>query len=121
MAYLVTPATATFGVSKLVDNNGVITLAGKFSLPTGGLPVTLATGQTLVNSAGAPVMSPLMRLTHAAPDAAGNVFITNNWKPDAFLDVGDILYSNGTITAIPANPGGDGLIAFVGVGSPRAL
>ena len=120
MSYLSTPATATFGLSKLVDN-GNITLVGTFQLPSGGAPVQLATGQTLLNSAGAPVMAPLMRQTYASADAAGNVYSTNNWKPDIFVDVGTILYPNGTTASIPANPGGDGIIIFVGAGSPRNL
>jgi len=110
-AFLVTPATpgVVFGLSKLIDNGSSMTLYGKFQLPTGGSPVTLATGQTLFNSQNIAVKSPLMRLTHAAPDAAGNVYIANNWKPDIIEDV------------VLANPGGDGVIIFVGIGAPRDL
>jgi hypothetical protein len=43
-----------------------------------------------------------MRLTGIAIDPAGNVWVPNNWKrvPDL------------------ANPGGDGMIVFVGVAAP---
>lgn len=38
-------------------------------------------------------------------DMAGNVWITNNWKPSGVIDVG-------------LNPGGDGIVIFVGLAAP---
>jgi hypothetical protein len=47
----------------------------------------------------------MMRQTKAGIDQAGNVWSLNNWKPD--LDI-DILF----------NPGGDGVVIFVGLAPP---
>ena len=44
----------------------------------------------------------LQRLTSVNIDSAGNVWVTNNWKH----------------IPIPENPGGDGLVVFVGLAPP---
>ena len=43
-------------------------------------------------------------------DQAGNVWAINNWKPDF---VADVLPNKG-------NPGGDGIVIFVGLAKPPA-
>lgn len=96
------------GVTKLVDNNNNITKVGKFTLPSGGDPVRLATGELLLNDRGQEIFFPLMRATYAIPDASGNLYVTNNWKPNLIEDITD-------------NPGGDGIVVFVGIGAPRKL
>ncbi|MFP3941430.1 MAG: hypothetical protein ACLF0P_14115 [Thermoanaerobaculia bacterium] len=84
------------------------------TLPTGGEPVTLANGLPLYGNPetgdGKPIPlpshDPLMRLTATRVDRAGNLWACNNWKPSAFLDV------------VRGNPGGDGLVIFVGAAAP---
>jgi hypothetical protein len=48
----------------------------------------------------------MMRQTAVAIDQAGNVWSINNWKPDFAIDT------------IGGNPGGDGIIIFVGLAPP---
>lgn len=78
-----------------------------FTLPSGGKQVLLHTGEPL-NGAGSKVkvFQPLMRETAVQPDAAGNLWVTNNWKPGLKADA--------------TNPGGDGLVIFIGVAAPSA-
>ena len=49
-----------------------------------------------------------LRVTYADVliDQAGNIWSINNWKPDIDID------------AIGGNPGGDGIIIFVGLAVP---
>jgi hypothetical protein len=47
----------------------------------------------------------MMRQTAAAIDQAGNLWTLNNWKPDFDID-------------IRSNPGGDGVVIFVGLAPP---
>ena len=47
----------------------------------------------------------MMRATSVKVDAAGNIWYCNNWKPNFVVDV-------------DSNPGGDGLIVFLGIGTP---
>ena len=51
-----------------------------------------------------PCLTPLMRITAVAIDRAGNIWATNNWKPDFTIDL--------------ANSGGDGICIFVGLAKP---
>jgi streptogramin lyase len=76
-----------------------------YTLPSAGAPVLLKNGEPLY--APFPVLSykPLMRATATHIDMAGNVWITNNWKPSGVNDVA-------------ANPGGDGIVIFVGLAAP---
>lgn len=46
-----------------------------------------------------------MRITSANMDMAGNVWAANNWKPEGIAD-------------LLSNPGGDGMVIFVGLGAP---
>jgi hypothetical protein len=82
-----------------------ISPATGYTLPSAGSPVLLADGQPLY--APFPVLSykPLMRATATHVDMAGNVWITNNWKPSGLND-------------IAFNPGGDGIVIFVGLAAP---
>jgi hypothetical protein len=50
----------------------------------------------------------MMRQVSAVPDRAGNIWVTNNWKPN---------FTTNTLSPSP-NPGGDGLVVFVGLGGP---
>jgi hypothetical protein len=49
-----------------------------------------------------PAFTPLMRSVSAVPDRAGNLWVSNNWKPNF-------------ITNQLENPGGDGMVIFVGL------
>jgi hypothetical protein len=46
-----------------------------------------------------------MRLTSVNADMAGNLWVANNWKPRGLQD-------------LVLNPGGDGMVIFVGLGAP---
>lgn len=102
-----------FGVT--IIHNEDINTAQMMNLPTGGDPVTLANGQPLYGTMYDPkdntkrfspvCYEPLMRLTSVAIDAAGNLWAMNNWKPSALTD-------------IYANPGGDGVVIFIGMAEP---
>lgn len=65
----------------------------------------LANGQRLYEPLSPPSYKPLMRATATQIDMAGNVWVTNNWKPSGLNDV-------------LANPGGDGIVIFVGLAAP---
>jgi hypothetical protein len=49
-----------------------------------------------------------MRLTSVNADMAGHIWAANNWKPSAYID---------GVSSDP-NPGGDGMVIFVGLGAP---
>ena len=76
-----------------------------YTLPSAGDPVLLANGEPLYEPFPDPSYKPLMRATAAQIDMAGNVWITNNWKPGGLNDV-------------ELNPGGDGIVSFVGLAAP---
>lgn len=76
-----------------------------YTLPSAGSQVLLADGTPLNGAGGPPSFNPLMRLTHAISDQAGNVWCANNWKP--------LPYSNNYF-----NPGGDGMVVFIGLAAP---
>jgi hypothetical protein len=76
-----------------------------YTVPTAGSQVLLHNGQPLYGPGKPPSFSPLMRMTSTVIDRAGNLWATNNWKPDFNTD-------------ITANPGGDGIVIFVGVAPP---
>ena len=46
-----------------------------------------------------------MRQVSIVPDRAGNVWVSNNWKPN---------YT----TNLVENPGGDGMVIFIGLAAP---
>ena len=83
----------------------VLSPANGYTLPSGGAQVLLANGKPLYYPSDIPSYKPLMRLTSANVDMAGNVWAANNWKPVGPID-------------LTSNPGGDGVVAFVGVGTP---
>lgn len=78
-----------------------------YTVPSAGAPVLLSDG-TPLNETGdgqQPAFTPLMRAVSAVPDRAGNVWVSNNWKPNFTSDlIGD--------------PGGDGMVIFVGLAAP---
>lgn len=82
-----------------------ISPATGYTLPSGGDEVHLRSGEPLYYPLQLKSYQPLMRLTAAHPDAAGNLWVTNNWKPAFVID-------------LTSNPGGDGVVAFVGLAAP---
>jgi hypothetical protein len=80
-----------------------------YTLPTAGSPVTLADGSPLYED-GTPCYNPLMRMTSVTIDQAGNIWAVNNWKPRFGTDFGPV----------EGNPGGDGVVIFVGLAKPPA-
>jgi hypothetical protein len=78
-----------------------------YTLPSAGAPVLLSDGTPLseTGDGGQPAFTPLMRAVSAVPDRAGNVWVSNNWKPNFASDlIGD--------------PGGDGMVIFIGLAAP---
>jgi hypothetical protein len=80
-----------------------------YTLPTAGSPVTLADGSPLYKD-GTPCYNPLMRMTSVTIDQAGNIWAVNNWKPRFGTD----------FEPCEGNPGGDGIVIFVGLAKPPA-
>jgi len=74
--------------------------------------VLLANQESLYGSDGPKCHIPMMRTTAVAVDAAGNVWSCNNWKPDFDIDIGD------PNAGIKGNPGGDGVLIWVGLATP---
>ena len=94
-----------------------ISPATGFTLPSAGDQVLLNDGTPIYEDPqdsppSLPSHKPLMRQTAAKADMAGNIWVMNNWKPSAFNDV------FGTPTDPAGNPGGDGVVIFVGLGAP---
>jgi len=84
-----------------------------YTLPSAGEQVRLHDGSPLYGAGSAPCFIPMMRTTGLEIDAAGNVWTCNNWKPDFDMDLyGDLLHDEA------ANPGGDGMVIFVGLARP---
>jgi hypothetical protein len=81
-----------------------------YTLPSGGDPVTLPNGDPLYGCGADASFSPLMRQTNCSIDQAGNVWVCNNWKPDFDTD----------FSPSSGNPGGDGIVIFVGLAKPPA-
>lgn len=80
---------------------------GGYTLPTAGDPVLLHDGTPLYGPDGPPSFIPMMRSTGVSVDAAGNVWTCNNWKPSFDTD-------------LTVNPGGDGMLIFLGLAKPPA-
>jgi sugar lactone lactonase YvrE len=77
-----------------------------YTLPSAGSEVLLNSGQPLYGTTNPiPAYLPLMRLTSVNTDMAGNLWAANNWKPRGLQD-------------LVSNPGGDGIVIFVGLGAP---
>lgn len=109
------------GVAVVKMNSDNSYTSNLMTLPTGGDEVTLATGFPLYGivrtveegpnghvsvSKYRPCYSPLMRITSSSVDGAGNLWVNNNWKPAGAIDLLE-------------NPGGDGLVIFIGVAEPE--
>ena len=76
-----------------------------YTVPSAGSQVLLHNGDPLYGPGGPPSFAPMMRQTNSVIDQAGNVWSLNNWKPDFETDV-------------QSNPGGDGVVIFVGLATP---
>jgi hypothetical protein len=80
-----------------------------FTVPSAGSEVLLHNGVPLYSYGqppGPPCFIPMMRQTAVVIDQAGNIWSINNWKPDFDIDT------------VGQNPGGDGIIIFVGLAVP---
>jgi hypothetical protein len=80
-----------------------------YTVPSAGSEVLLHDGTPLYgygHSPGPPCFIPAMRCTDVNIDQAGNIWSINNWKPDFDIDT------------VGMNPGGDGIIIFVGLAPP---
>jgi hypothetical protein len=79
-----------------------------YTLPSEGAQVLLPNGDPLYGPGAPPSFVPMMRQTSVQIDAAGNVWTINNWKPRFDVD-------------ILSNPGGDGIVIFVGLATPPPM
>lgn len=84
-----------------------ISPATGYTVPSAGSEVLLHNGDPLYGPGAPPGFIPMMRQTAVVIDQAGNIWSINNWKPDVDIDFG-------------GNPGGDGIIIFVGLAAPPA-
>lgn len=85
-----------------------------YTLPNAGAPILLADNTALYGANGPDCYTPMMRTTGLNVDAAGNVWTCNNWKPDFDICLGN------PEKKIPGNPGGDGMLIWVGLATPVA-
>jgi len=76
-----------------------------YTVPSAGSEVLLHNGDPLYGPGATTSFIPMMRQTSVVIDQAGNIWSINNWKPDFDIDVA-------------SNPGGDGIIIFVGLAPP---
>jgi hypothetical protein len=107
--------SARYGIVKLcgaasncpygVAMGTAITPSTGYTVPSNGNQVLLNSGQPLYGTGAPPSYLPLMRMTSVNADMAGNIWAANNWKPSGLVD-------------ISSNPGGDGMVIFVGVAAP---
>jgi hypothetical protein len=81
-----------------------------YTLPSAGSPVLLHDTTPLYGT-GTKSFIPMMRTTGVNIDAAGNVWTCNNWKPN---------FDNDAIGGATGNPGGDGMLIWVGLAKPRS-
>ncbi|KAA2243362.1 hypothetical protein F0L74_12735 [Chitinophaga agrisoli] len=107
-----------FGVTMLRNPSDPAS-ARLLTVPSGGAEVMLANGHPLYGTQTKPMppgsklepvrmvsYQPIMRLTSTNIDGAGNLWCMNNWKPAAIVDVKE-------------NPGGDGVVIFLGIAEPE--
>jgi hypothetical protein len=83
-----------------------------YTVPSAGSEVLLHDGTPLYgygHPPGPPCFIPAMRCTDVNIDQAGNLWSINNWKPDFDIDT------------VGGNPGGDGIIIFVGLAPPPTI
>ena len=86
-----------------------ISPATGYTVPSAGDQVLLHDGTPLYGPDGPVAYDPLQRLTAVGIDRAGNIWALNNFKNKFAIDIG--LIGNG-------NPGGDGVVIFVGLAAP---
>ena len=80
-----------------------------YTLPSAGSQVLLHNLEPLYGSGSKrKCFSPLIRQTNCLIDQAGNVWALNNWKPSFDVD----------FPPKTGNPGGDGVVIFVGLAKP---
>lgn len=84
-----------------------ITPQSGYTVPTAGHEVMLRGNTPLYGNGGPKCFIPMFRTTGLKVDAAGNVWTCNNWKPDFDIDT------------LGGNPGGDGMMIFIGVATPK--
>lgn len=77
-----------------------------YTLPSAGAPVLLSDGTPLSQTGDQPAFTPMMRTVTVVPDRAGNLWVSNNWKPNFNSNV------------FGGNPGGDGMVIFIGIAAP---
>lgn len=92
------PPGMTMGDAISPDNFG-------YRVESAGEEVRLADGSPLFGEDGPSSFAPQMRSTSVQIDRAGNLWTFNNWKPPFLNDVKN-------------NPGGDGILIFVGLAPP---
>lgn len=85
-----------------------------YTLPSEGAPVLLADNNPLYGPDAPPSYIPMMRTTGLNIDAAGNVWTCNNWKPNFVSDAIDDPFAG------QANPGGDGILIWLGIAKPKS-
>lgn len=78
-----------------------------YRVHTAGEQVLMGNGEPLYGPNGPECHIPMMRTTGLNVDQAGNLWTCNNWKPNFDIDHTD------------GNPGGDGMLIFLGVAAPR--
>lgn len=116
------------GISKFAGVNPATRPPGKkvgdslsprtgYTVPTAGSQVLLHNGFPLNGEGARPVFIPYQRQTSLQIDRAGNIWTINNYKPRWATDI--LGYDNGEIRPADANPGGDGIIIYVGLAPPR--
>ena len=84
-----------------------ISPATGFTVPSAGSQVLLHDGEPLYGDGSPPSLIPMMRQTASVIDRAGNIWTINNYKPNFDVDATN-------------NPGGDGILIFVGLAPPSA-
>jgi hypothetical protein len=82
-----------------------ITPTTGYTMPSAGSQVLLHDGSPLYGPNAPPSFIPMMRQTASVIDRAGNLWTVNNWKPNLTVDA-------------TVNPGGDGILIFVGLAPP---
>jgi len=99
--------TKLWGVNAPAGHNigDPISPATGYTVPSAGSEVLLHNGQPLYGQGAPPSFIPMMRQTAVVIDQAGNIWSVNNWKPDIDID-------------FAGNPGGDGIVIFVGLAAP---
>jgi hypothetical protein len=76
-----------------------------YPTPSAGSQVLLHNGDPLYGPGAPPSFAPMTRQTSSVIDQAGNIWTINNYKPDFTVDA-------------VANPGGDGILIYVGLAPP---